>query len=105
LKESLRLCQKALAGEPTTIVSDCRIAVRRGLPLIIPGDLRLLMEAKDPVVIKVVLTMLSVFRIIPSTPKLKLETITSPFSGISKTLPEVNLIMGGLIETFFGNKE
>lgn len=105
LKEALRLCQKALAGESTTVVSDCRVAIRRGLPLIIPGDLRLLMEAKDPVVVKVVLTMLSVFRILPSTPKLKLETITKPFSGLSQELPEIPLIMNELITKFFGNKE
>lgn len=105
LKEALRLSQKTLAGELPTVTSDCRIAIRRGLPLIIPGDLRLLMEAKDPVVIKVVLTMLSIFRIIPSTPKLKIESITAPFSGLSKTLPETSLIMDELVRKFFGNKE
>lgn len=49
------------------------------------------MEAKDPVTIRVVLTLLSSFRIMPAEPKLKLETITAPFSGNYKTSPEINL--------------
>lgn len=89
LKEALRLCQKAIANEPTTSSQEPRVATRRGLPLIIPGDLRLLMEAKDSRVIKVVLTMISVFRVFPSLPKLKLETITGPFKGLYKTTPEI----------------
>jgi len=105
LKEGLRLCQKTLAGEATIVSSEIRIAVRRGFPLIIPGDLRLLMEAKDPRVVKVVLTLLSTFRLIESVPKLKLETITGPFTGLAKTLPEVSLVMNELISKFLGNKE
>jgi hypothetical protein len=41
----------------------------------------------------VVFTVLSVYRVIPAYPKLKLETITSPFSGIYKDLPELDLVL------------
>lgn len=89
LKECLRLTQKAIANEPALSSEEPRVATRRGLPLIIPGDLRLLIEAKDPKVIKVVLTVLSVFRVMPAVPKLKLETITGSFSGVFKSTPEI----------------
>jgi hypothetical protein len=100
LKEALRLCQKAIAGEPTVSHSEPRVASRRGLPLIIPGSLRLLIEAKDPRVTKGVLTVLSVFRVMPAQPKLKLETITSPFSGLYKTTPEIIPVVDGLKRRF-----
>lgn len=93
LKECLRLCQKTLGGEVTRSNQEPRVAIRRGLPLIIPGDLRLLMESKDARVIKLVLTGLSVFRVMPAAPKLKLGTITAPHTGLVKTLPEVALVM------------
>jgi hypothetical protein len=41
----------------------------------------------------VVFTVLSVYRVIPAYPKLNLETITSPFSGIYKDLPELDLVL------------
>lgn len=82
---------KTVAGDLAKPSEDgLRVGMRRGLPLIIPGDLRLLIEAKDTVVIKLTLTILSVFRVMPSYPKLKLETITSPFNGISESVPEIS---------------
>lgn len=103
LKEALRLCQKALAGEPTQSSQEPRVASRRGLPLIIPGYLRLRMEAKDPRVIRAVLTLVSVFRVMPSWPTLKLETITSPHRGSVKTVPDMALVLPRL-ERFMGPK-
>lgn len=85
----MRLVQKQIANELTQSSEEPRVATRRGLPLIIPGDLRLLIEAKDPKIIKLVLTVLSVFRVIPAFPKLKLETITGPFKGVFKSTPEI----------------
>lgn len=93
LKEAYRLTTKTLAGERPEPDLKVRVAMRRGLPLIIPGDLRLLIEVKDLVVIKVVLTIISVFRVIPAFPKLKLGTITDPFKGIQSTLPEIILVL------------
>ncbi|WAK72409.1 MAG: RNA-dependent RNA polymerase [Bremia lactucae associated mitovirus 1] len=91
LKECLRLCQKHVANEVTTSSSEPRVATRRGLPLIIPGELRLLLEkeGRDPKLVKLVLTILSAFRVMPAQPKLRLETITSPFSGLYKTTQEI----------------
>jgi len=103
LKECLRLCQKTLGGEHCSSVQEPRVAIRRGLPLIIPGVLRLEIEKKSRIVIKIVLTVLSVFRVMSAAPKIKLETITSPFSGSVTTLPEVDLIVHE-IKRFFGPK-
>lgn len=70
-----------------------RVSIRRGLPLIIPGSLRLLIERRDPLIIKGVLTILSAYRILPALPVLKLETITSPFTGRYSTSPEIVSVM------------
>jgi len=97
LKEAYRLTTKTLVGERPDPNLDMRVAMRRGLPLIIPGSLRLLIEVKDRRVIKAVLTLLSVFRVIPATPKLKLETITGPFKGLVSDLPEMGIAMQRLL--------
>nr|UPW42155.1 MAG: putative RNA dependent RNA polymerase [Guangdong mito-like virus 3] len=89
LKESHRLIMKALAGQPQKCETPMRVATRRGLPLIIPGRLRLLIEDKvaNPGVIRLVLSIITVYRVIRAKPVLKLSTITSPFTGIySKVL-------------------
>jgi len=84
---------KSLGGEVTQSSSEPRVASRRGLPLIIPGALRLLIEVGEPKIIRVVFTILSVYRVIPAYPKLKLGTITSPHSGVIKDLPELDLVL------------
>jgi hypothetical protein len=103
LKECYRLTTKTLGGEAVQSSSEPRVAFRRGLPLIIPGPLRLLLEAKDRKIVKAVLTVLSVYRVMPAAPRIKLETITSPHSGIIKTIPELSLILPH-IRDFFGRK-
>lgn len=103
LKECLRLCQKTLGGELSSSLSEPRVATRRGLPLIIPGVLRLEIEKKSRIVVKVTLTILSVFRVMSAAPKIKLETITSPSSGLVTTLPELNFIFPRL-KKFIGLK-
>lgn len=103
LKEAHRLTMKTLAGEQPKSLLEPRVAMRRGLPLIIPGDLRLLIEAKDVRVVKAALTLLSVFRVIPATPKLKLETITDPHKGLVTDLPEMGLVMQKLLNITRGN--
>jgi hypothetical protein len=65
-----------------------RVASRRGLPLIVPGRLRLLIEGRDFVTIKAVGSLLSVFRVIKASPKLNLDTIVSGFSGTSAVMAE-----------------
>jgi len=93
LKEAHRLTMKTVAGELPKPDLQVRVAMRRGLPLIIPGQLRLLIERRDQNIVKLVLTILSVFRAIPAYPKLKLETITDPFKGLSVCLPEVSKVV------------
>lgn len=104
LKECCRLIAKNSAGEPTRSSQEPRVAICRGVPLIVPGPLRLLIEVRDPRIMRVVLTILSTYRsvIIPS--KLKLETITSPSSGIVSTLPEVASIMENFKTLFVKEK-
>lgn len=101
LKEAHRLMSKTLGGESVRSSSEPRVASRRGLPLIIPGYLRLLIEAKESRVIRLVFTILTVYRVIPAYPKLKLGTITSPFSGLVKTLPELTQVLPYLESTNF----
>jgi len=93
LKEAHRLTMKTIAGESPKSEEKIRVSMRRGLPLIIPGTIRLLIEKKDQNIIKLTLTIISVFRAIPAYPKLKLETITQPFNGLSDTLPEVSKVV------------
>jgi hypothetical protein len=88
LKEAYRLYLKVLAGRPETACAPMRVASRRGLPLIIPGRLRLLIEGRDFVTIKAVGSLLSVFRVIKASPKLNLDTIVSGFSGTSAVMAE-----------------
>lgn len=75
--------------------STVRVALTRsGLPLFLPGPLRSIFSmlngdnhALALRVIKVTLTVLSVYRVIGCAPILRLETVTGPFTGLSATLP------------------
>lgn len=90
LKEAHRLTMKALAGQPES--STMRVSSRRGLPLIIPGVLRIRIERGDIPVTRAVLTALTIYRILKCKPQLKLSTITDPFKGIMTTLPMPELL-------------
>jgi hypothetical protein len=70
------------------------IGLAGGLPLIIPGSLRLLLRSKDHKTIRGVLSTLAVYRIMKMPCVLKLETITDPFKGQSLTLPKHEIIDG-----------
>jgi hypothetical protein len=63
------------------------VKISGGLPCIIPTPLRRKMEEGCGKTLKLVLTILSLYRIWPCPPKLKLSTITDPFNGISSSLP------------------
>lgn len=87
LKECLRLIQHWKSGNPTiALKGDIRVASKRGLPLILPSSLRIQLERSEPQVLRIVLTLISIFRIYkyPSVPTL--STITGPFTGVSSTL-------------------
>jgi len=91
LKECVRLVQVYVAGVPEYISKDLPVSITAGLPSIIPGSLRLRMKDKDLDCIRVVLSLLSVYRTMKAPGQLKLSTITDPFSGISQTLSEIEL--------------
>jgi len=78
------------------------IGIRRGLPTIIPGQLRLLMESKNVSVIRAVMTILSLYRIISIHSALKLSTITDPFKGISAVISESDILLIGKKFNKFG---
>lgn len=87
LKESVRLIQKQIAGHRELSTDKIPMKLSRGLPRLVPGSLRLLIEDGDSDTIKAVLTVLSLYRVILVPSVLKLETITDPFKGISEELP------------------
>lgn len=82
-----------------------RVSSRRGLPLIIPGPLRLQMEAGDSCAIRSVLTILSLYRVIKYPGNLKLQTITDPFKGVSESLPPMELaVVWKRLSPYIGSK-
>lgn len=90
LKETTRLLIRALSGSPEPTYLSGIVVSRdsRGLPRIIPINLRDLFAAVDTnqYVVRSVLTLLSVYRVFPTKPAVSLDTITSPFNGVAKTL-------------------
>jgi hypothetical protein len=92
LKEVFRLVVRFLSGSPET--TDCikpnTILVKRdslGLPTLIPRPLREFLKKKRESKVQMILTLLSVFRVMPAIQKPKFSTITAPFSGTSEVLP------------------
>jgi hypothetical protein len=86
-----------VSGQPYTDRSDSvRVRLTRGgLPVFLPASLRALFylirtedHARGLLVIRVTLSILSVYRVIGCGPNLKMSTITGAFSGVSSTLPE-----------------
>jgi hypothetical protein len=88
LKEAYRLLTKVISGQPEPCSPPIRVATRRGLPLIVPGRIRLRIEGGNYLHIKVAGSILSVFRVIKASPKLKISTIVDPFNGNSSVMPE-----------------
>lgn len=91
LKEAMRLTVQALSGNPSN--SDpLKIRVKTdftGLPTIIPHKLRLILRlwiespglsAYNVSVVRAVNTLLSVYRVFPTKPKVDLKSITDPLT-------------------------
>lgn len=92
LKECVRLIQHFKSGNPTTsLPGGVRVATQRGLPLIIPHPLRLLIEAQDGKSLRIVLTLLSIYRVFKYPSEPKLQTITDPFTGICGTFVDAEI--------------
>jgi len=87
LKECHRLTMKSISGKPEECSTFPRVATRRGLPLIIPGYLRVRMERDDYDIIQLVLSVITVYRVFKIPGTLKLNTITDPFKGQTTVLP------------------
>jgi hypothetical protein len=87
LKEATRIVQAFVSGNPV-LKTEFPISLKGGLPSIIPGPLRLSMRQRDLNVFRGVLSVLAVYRVIQIPGKLKLETITEPFKGQDRILPQ-----------------
>lgn len=80
---------------------------RRGLPKIVPGVLRKSIvlardqgSIKDILILRIVLTVLSFYRVLNFRAKPNLDSITLPFSGVGPSLPHWELEK---VRTLFGN--
>jgi hypothetical protein len=91
LKEATRITQKFISGEVQSKSEGVAVSIVNGLPSIIPGPLRMKIRDGDPVTIRAVLTLLSLYKLLKCRPKLKLNTITDPFTGISKVLNPIRV--------------
>lgn len=91
LKESTRIVQKFIAGQPCRESEGVLVSLIKGLPKFIPGPLRIKIREMDPVTIRAVLSVLSLYKILDCKPKLKINSITDPFSGFSKTINPLKL--------------
>jgi hypothetical protein len=88
LKEALRIIQKFISGEKLQETDGIRMGLRSGLPSILPSQLRSFIRDRRADEVRAVLTIISLFRVIRASPKLKLNTITDPFKGMSPDLPK-----------------
>nr|UJQ92628.1 MAG: putative RNA-dependent RNA polymerase [Mitoviridae sp.] len=92
LKEALRIIQKFISGEKLKETDGIRMGLSHGLPRILPASLRDSIRASETREIRAILTIVSLFRVMQCEPKLKLETITSPFKGMSPDLPKFEVM-------------
>jgi hypothetical protein len=83
LKEAFRITVKYISGEKELkTLDELRMGLSFGLPKILPGEIRNFIRSRDRPETKAALTILSIYRIIKSVPRLKLETITAPYTGV-----------------------
>jgi len=90
LKEATRIVQHYVSGLPTSSPSG-GVLVRvdgSGIPMIIPGPLRILIRRRSEDIIRGVLTSITLYRVIRSSPKLKVDPLVDPFKGMSPRLPD-----------------
>lgn len=80
---------QSLAKQPGVHVpnNEQRLALSRdGIPKCIPHSIRMQIRDGNVKIIQALLSLLTVYRVIPLKGKLKLSTIVAPFSGLSTTL-------------------
>jgi hypothetical protein len=89
LKEAFRITVKYISGEKELkTLDELRMGLSFGLPKILPSEIRNFIRSRDRSETKAALTILSIYRIIKSVPKLKLETITAPYTGVESPLTD-----------------
>lgn len=71
--------------------SSFPVGITAGLPSILPGTLRTLLRSRDLPTTRACLAFLSIFRVLRVPSILKLQTITDPFSGVSTSLPALEI--------------
>jgi hypothetical protein len=91
LKTCLQLTIQSINGTPLSGMSSPRVKRDHfGLPTIIPHPIRLIIRDKSHgdwvKVVRLTLTVLSIFRTFSTKVKPSLETITAPFDGLARTL-------------------
>jgi len=91
LKESTRIVQKFIAGQPVVASEGVWVSLVKGLPRFIPGPLRILLRKRDQVTIRAVLSVLTLYKLLKCKPNLKINSITDPFSGFSRTINPLKL--------------
>lgn len=101
----MRLTIRALAGSPEAISPVKGVMVKRdhrGLPSIIPLSLRHLLSRgpkEENKTLVALLSMLSVFRVFPTSVKPSLGTIIEPFSGVTRTI-DLSILRPAVLEIF-----
>jgi hypothetical protein len=86
LKEAMRVTQKFIAGQPQVASIGVSVSLVNGLPKLVPGPLRGLIRAGDQLTIRATLTVLTLYKLLDCRPNLKINSITDPFTGFSKTI-------------------
>jgi hypothetical protein len=107
LKESSRLIIRFLADQAELTVPAIGIRVKRdslGLPRIIPSELRSQIALKNQLHIRFVLTILGIYKVMPTRVKVKVDTITSPFVGKIKSFDAVNALKDLNLNIRFGHR-
>lgn len=99
LKQAHLMLNSFVAGNPLHSHSGSEwVATVRGVPRIIPGSLRLMVEAGNPELVRVISTLLTYYRVVKIPGILKLNTITDSFKGVCDTVPvyEIKEVMKNL---------
>lgn len=86
-KECFRVMQMYVAGHLVRCSIGIPVDLVGGLPRIIPGSLRIRLRSRDPLTIRLVLSIFQIYRVLRVPGHIKLETITNTFTGLSETLP------------------
>jgi hypothetical protein len=85
LKEAFRITIKFISGtKEVKTLDELRMGIALGLPKILPSILRDHVRSRNRAETRAILTILSLYRVIKASPKLKIGTITAPYTGVAK---------------------